>query len=200
MLLDEVVATELAHTKWAESHGAANSHLSLGALYFALPYMLKARSVVCLGSGGGFVPRCMVSAQRQLVAEGSINRIDAHLVDAHIGPWGQPVYDDSPDQDLVRHRMLTDDAINLFAHIDYLHVDADHSYEQTLADLRNYGAKMRGDSWAITVHDTWNVNHVGPPALGTWRAAVDYATERGCGIVNFKIGCGTALLSPRDGH
>lgn len=199
MLLSRLHASDLADTTWSESHGAAAPHLSLGALYFTLPYMLEARTVVCLGSGGGFVPRCMLAAQHQLVSEGRIEHVDAHLVDAHTGVWGLPVYGDTPDDDIVRHRMLTDDAVDRFDRIDYLHVDADHSYEQTLADLRNYGAKCNGSRWAITVHDTWNVNYGGTVPMGTWRAAVDYAAERGCGIVNFTVGCGTALLAPNHG-
>ena len=53
---------------WCFSHGSGNGSEDLGAgmLYYSLAYSLKARTCVCLGSGGGFVPRMMRQAQRDL--------------------------------------------------------------------------------------------------------------------------------------
>jgi hypothetical protein len=56
---------------WALSHGAEGEYL-MGLLYYALTYTLKARLAVCLGLGGGFVPRLMRQTQRDLgIAETS---------------------------------------------------------------------------------------------------------------------------------
>ena len=53
---------------WSASHGSAadSEDLSAGILYYALAYSLRATTCVCLGSGGGFVPRMMRQAQRDL--------------------------------------------------------------------------------------------------------------------------------------
>ena len=82
---------------------------------------------------------------------------------------------------------------------DYLHVDADHSYDQVYKDLKNYGSKMRGDKWAITVHDTNNPSDGDHPEIGSYRASVDWSKENGFDMVNFPVGCGTALIMPRIG-
>src|SRR5262245_47159520 len=51
---------------WAGSHGAEGDYLGMGLLYYALVYGMRAKVAVCLGSGGGFVPRLMRQAQRDL--------------------------------------------------------------------------------------------------------------------------------------
>ena len=58
---------------WCRSHGSSqgSEDLSAGMLYYALAYSFKAKTCVCLGSGGGFVPRLMRQAQRDLGLEGS---------------------------------------------------------------------------------------------------------------------------------
>src|SRR5215210_371107 len=58
---------------WCASHGATPGADELGAgmLYYALAYSLRATVCVCLGSGGGFVPRMMRQAQRDLSLESS---------------------------------------------------------------------------------------------------------------------------------
>ena len=57
----------LAEAPWAESHGA-DHHLFLGAglLYYSFAYAFRSRTIVALGSGGGFVPRVLRQAQRDL--------------------------------------------------------------------------------------------------------------------------------------
>src|SRR5688572_17442209 len=67
---------------WAGSHGSdGERYLGGGLLYYALAYMSRARLCVCLGSAGGFVPRLMRQAQRDLGLEGA----RTILVDANIG-------------------------------------------------------------------------------------------------------------------
>ena len=58
---------------WCVSHGAEEDTPELGAgiLYYALAYAHRARTCVCLGSGGGYVPRLMRQAQRDLHLEDS---------------------------------------------------------------------------------------------------------------------------------
>lgn len=185
--------------KWSESHGVEDGHQGMGALYFSLPYMLRARHCVCLGSGAGFVPLLMLSAQRKLISEGLLEKTDVTLIDADIGIWGLPVYRSGTeiDPDLVLIKKLTSEAVHEVGSIHYLHVDADHTYAGVWADLKAYLPKMEGD-WAITVHDTHNINNLHQP-IGALEAATKFARRHGFSIMNFKVGCGTALIRKKDG-
>jgi hypothetical protein len=191
----------ITRVKWADSHDAVGQFLGAGGLYYGLIYALAARRCVCLGSGGGFVPMMMVAAQRQLVADGVLRAVDVTLVDGNVGPWGRPDYDLGgisryPEIKIVVS--LTHDAADQFADIDYLHVDADHSYEGALADFQDYGSRMRGNHWVITVHDTCNA-YKGLPVIGAYRAAREWATANGHEMVTFDIGEGVSVIAPRKG-
>lgn len=185
--------------KWSESHGVVGGHVGAGVLYFGLPYMLRAKRCVCLGSGAGFVPLMMLSAQNRLISDGLLDAADVVLVDADIGIWGRPVYQSgeeiNPAVRLVKK--LTADAVDELSDINYLHVDADHSYEGVMADLENYYNLMSGD-WAITVHDTHNESNQHLP-IGSWQAAQDFAAKHNLSVMNFKVGCGTAVIRRHDG-
>ena len=194
---------ELRNVKWGESHGARGQHVGAGMLYYAIAYTIQAKRCVCLGSGAGFVPRAMFLAQSQLAQEKIIPGIDTTLVDGHCGPWGLPVDErnglgDLADVKLVRAK--TSDVVDQFSDIDYLHVDADHTYRGATADLVGYGQRMRpGNLWAITLHDTWNVGHRSAPPIGAYQAACDWASRYGHDLVTFPVGCGVTLIMPRNG-
>jgi hypothetical protein len=192
---------DVPQVQWSESHGATNNHQSMGALYFSLPYMLKAERCVILGSGAGYVPLMVLAAQRKLIQENIIDKVDVTLIDANIGIWGLPLYKSGSeiDPELILVKELTADAASSFSEIDYLHIDADHSYEGVKSDLESYFPRLCKKRWAITVHDTDNpaAANDGLP-LGAWEACMDFANEHRLAIVNFRIGCGTALIMP--GH
>lgn len=185
--------------KWSESHGVDRDHQGAAVLYFGLPYMLRSARCVCLGSGAGFVPLQMLSAQRRLVREGLLRETNVVLVDADVGQWGRPVYksgeDIDPDIRLVKQ--LTSDAVYSVGWINYLHIDADHSYEGVTADLEAYLPKLVGD-WAVTVHDTFPPEGNTLP-IGAWSAAKDFGVRHGFVVSNFRVGCGTALIRRGDG-
>lgn len=193
-MFDEIIK----NTKWSESHGAYGEYPGMGIMYYALPLLLNAKKCVCLGSGAGFVPKLMHKAQEELVRLGLIDEIDISLVDADIGPWGRPVYNNEIEgyPGIRLYKMMTDEAHSLFNNIDYLHVDADHSYDQVLNDLNNYGCKMNGSKWAITIHDTYNFSDGEHPIIGSYQASIDWAYANKFDIVNFQVGCGTAIIMP----
>lgn len=194
----------IVSSKWSESHGADESigYLGMGSVYYALVYALKAKRCVCLGSGGGFVPKTMYLAQLTLKSSKIIDDFDISLVDADTGIWGRPDYinsiPDYPEIKLIKE--LTDNAYHQFDNIDYLHVDADHTHDQVYKDLCNYGSRMSKDNWAITVHDTNNSGAIksGLP-IGCYSAVKQWISENNYDMVNFGIGCGTALILPRVG-
>jgi hypothetical protein len=189
----------ISDSKWSESHGAEGNHLGMGIMYYAIPYVLKAQHCVCLGSGAGFVPKLMHRAQSQLIEEGIISSHKITLIDANIGPWGLPVYQEGIDgyPEITLIKSMTDDAVQLVNNIDYLHVDADHTYDQVLNDFNNYLSKMNGDNWAMTVHDTYNFSDADHPPIGSYQAAVDFSQANDLYFTNFRIGCGTGLIMPR---
>jgi hypothetical protein len=194
-----------ADDRWCASHGSGDgsSNLGAGILYYGIAYASKAKTCVCLGSGGGFVPRLMRQAQRDL----KLQAAQTILVDgAHkVGQerkaiWGSPNWleDDStfrrnyPDVEIVLK--LTEDAFNeVFVPagmtIDYLHIDADHHYDGVCRDWELY-RQLVSDAGVITLHDTTNYREpCGVPQL------IDEIRERGdYEVINLPIAYGTAIV------
>lgn len=143
---------------WADSHGADGDYLGTAMLYYALCYIQKAKLCVCLGSGGGFVPRVMRQAQRDLGIEGS----KTILIDGNIGNWGTPCWLE-PDSFFKKHfpeiEIIVDTTHNVAMNqaqnwrINYLHIDADHSLQGALQDFIDYAPFMASNG-IITFHDT----------------------------------------------
>lgn len=193
-----------ADDPWCSSHGSDNGSedLSAGLLYYALAYSTRARTCVCLGSGGGFVPRLMRQAQRDLGIPGArtllvdgAQQVSRERKDV----WGSPYWLDEgstfrthyPEIELVLK--LTEDAFNqVFVpgkiQIDYLHIDADHHYDGARRDWDLYRTLVPNNG-VITLHDTTNYRDpCGVPQL------VDEIRESGeYDIVNFPLAYGTAI-------
>ena len=152
--------TDDHRTSYAWSHGADGiSYVGSGILYFAIPYMLKAQTCVCIGSGGGYVPRFMYQAQR----EANVQNARTILIDADKGDCGRPNYlraDSAFRRQFPEIEFVNVDSADYVAlakrqnlTIDYLHIDGDHSYEGALADFLNYFPLM-SIKGLVTLHDT----------------------------------------------
>ena len=194
---------------WCRSHGSQEGSEDLGAgmLYYALTYAHKATTCVCLGSGGGFVPRMMRQAQRDLGLEGS----RTYLVDGTLQVpqskkdiWGEPCWvpEDSvfrtnyPEIDIKLE--LTETAFRDFFEpnkitIDYLHIDADHHYEGAKIDWDLYSSLVP-DSGIITLHDTVNYR----PPCGVYLLIDEIRATGDYDVINFPIAYGTAILRKRQ--
>ena len=199
LLNRKVIAESLTHeAAWALSHGADQDYLGCGLLYYAIVYAFKARLSVCLGSGGGFVPRLMRQAQRDLgiAATSRTILVDGNLPEAG---WGSPAW--LPADSFFRHSFpdveiildTTKSAARLFAEhpserIDYLHIDADHSFAGCLDDFETYRPFLQEGS-VVTLHDT-NLSNAGV------RHVVEHLrTLADCEVIDFpNLGEGTALL------
>ena len=165
--LDFIRSTLLKEAPWAESHGADhNTYLGGALLYYAYAYAFQAKTIVVLGSGGGFIPRVLKQCQRDLEASGRPGPYNLYLIDAHLpqAGWGSTFYADNLDtimrkdyNDIHYIFNLTDDAYPILKSkgitIDYLHVDADHGFEQSFKDFDNY-ANLLSDRAVISFHDT----------------------------------------------
>jgi hypothetical protein len=195
--LYEIIRT----SKYSNSHGSGDPRLfyaGLAPIYFSLIYSMISKKCVCLGSGDGFVPKLMVSAQSELIKEGLIPAYDVTLVDANLSGWGDRFYGDFiegyPEINIVNEK--TDDVVQSFDNISYLHIDADHSGEQVYKDLCNYGNRMQKNCWAITCHDTCHYNHT----IEVYNSVKRWAKEMDHDLVNFPVGMGTALIMPKHYH
>ena len=151
------------------THGATDKHLGDGLLIYSLIQMLRSKIVVCLGSGGGFIPRLMIQAQCDLVEQQIFdecrkwNEINVFVVDAAnevggINDWKEK---DSFFRSYFHPRVILDTTENAFHNffvkedlkIDYLHIDADHSYEGVKKDFELYSTILN-DNGVISIHDT----------------------------------------------
>jgi hypothetical protein len=137
-----------------------------GIMYFSIPYFLKARVCVCLGSGGGYVPRLMVDCvyelnETQMYGEGKYGEV--YVVDATNSVNGEVDWADSDSflREKFNPRFInstTEDAFyNFFVKrdikIDYLHIDADHTYGGVKKDFELYSTIMN-ENGIISIHDT----------------------------------------------
>jgi hypothetical protein len=131
--------------------------------------MMRSKIVVCLGSGSGFVPRIMIQSHRDLVDQGIFkennvwNEIQVYVVDAANGIGGKNDWKekDSFFRTNFYPRVILDTTENAYYNffvkedikIDYLHIDADHSYEGVKKDFDLY-SKILSDNAIISIHDT----------------------------------------------
>ena len=148
------------------THGANDDYLGAGIFYYSIPYFLKARVCVCLGSGGGYVPRLMVDCihelnETQMYGGGKTGEV--YVIDATNGFNGE--VDWSDEDSFLRENFnprfinsTTEDAFyNFFVKrdikIDYLHIDADHTYEGCTLHFDLYSTIMN-ENGIISIHDS----------------------------------------------
>ncbi|MBF70879.1 MAG: hypothetical protein CMA95_00030 [Euryarchaeota archaeon] len=154
------------------THGATDYDLGDGLIIYALIQFFRAKTCVCLGSGGGFIPRIMSQARKDLheqkIFEGNNewNWGDIGstiIVDANNGIGG--LTDWTEKNSFLRKnfypRVIIDTTENAYYNffvkedikIDYLHIDADHSYEGVKLDFELY-SKILSPHGIISIHDT----------------------------------------------
>lgn len=158
--------------KYRWSHGCTEEYLGDGLLVYSLIMYYKAKTCVCLGSGGGFIPRIMTQARVDLFNTGIFEGDSSMewgdigttiLVDAMNGENGYTDYKD--ENSFFRHYftpiLIEDTTENAYysyfvkedIKIDYLHIDADHSYEGVKKDFELY-SKLLSPFGIISIHDT----------------------------------------------
>jgi hypothetical protein len=201
---DFITSYILKDTPWVESHGADPNagFLGAGLLYYSIVYMLRAKLCVCIGSGGGFVPRLMRQAQRDLDLENA----RTVLIDADTGEWGRPDWIDQMSFFRTHYddiEVMIDRSSNIFKHsttkewkIDYLHIDGDHSHNGSLEDFQNYKSLMspRG---IITFHDTKPYDYYN---VTCWKTLKDLR-DSGHRVLDFPwLGSGIAVIQLGDGN
>ncbi len=181
----------LRNANWAALHGAEDSYIGAGMLYYAIVYSMKAKTCVCLGSGDGFVPRIMRQAQRDC----NLTPSKTILVDANTGKWGRPNWlhpasyfrSQYPEIEIV-----LDTTHNVALHraqewsIDYLHIDADRTAKGAFQDFLDFLPYMSRNG-VITLHDVGGNR----PCSRT----LSMIKEMGYPVISFSsLGTGTAII------
>jgi hypothetical protein len=164
----------MVHTpvKYRWTHGTTDLHLGDGLLVYSFIQFIRAKVCVCIGSGGGFIPRLMTQARRDLWHQNIFKGNNEPewgdigttiIIDANNGIGG---FTDWVDENsfLKRHfqpqviletseRAFYDYFVRQDIKIDYLHIDGDHSYEGIKKDFELYSTIM-SENGIITIHDT----------------------------------------------
>lgn len=167
----------LEPVKYRWSHGATDLHLGDGLMIYSLIMFNRAKVCVCIGSGGGFIPRLMTQARMDLYSQGIFEGNNQPewgdigttiIVDAANGIGG--VIDWSDEDSFLRknfhpqiiletsERAFYDYFIRQDIKIDYLHIDGDHSYEGVKNDFELYSTIV-SENGIITIHDTDQTYH-----------------------------------------
>lgn len=154
------------------THGATDEHLGDGLLIYSIIQLMRAKICVCLGSGGGFIPRIMTQARVDLYDTGifegdrDYNWGDigvTFVVDAanKIGGNVDWLEEDSFLRKTFYPRVINETTEKAYKNffvkedikIDYLHIDAGHTYKDIKRDFNQY-SKLLSKNGIISIHDT----------------------------------------------
>jgi hypothetical protein len=154
------------------THGATVKHLGDGLLVYSIIQHMRAKVCVCIGSGGGFIPRIMTQARIDLWHQGIFDgNVDmnwgdigvTYVVDVCNGVGGNT--DLENENSFYRNkfhprfiketseRAYYDFFVKQDIKIDFLFIDGDHSYEGVKLDFELY-SKLLNENGVIVIHDT----------------------------------------------
>ena len=170
--IEEFITTNLGEdVKYRWSHGATKRHIGDGLIIYTLINFFKLKTLVCLGSGGGFIPRIMTQARYDLSLEGFYEEISmewgdngsTYIVDACNGVNGEVDWDeeDSFFRTTFHPKFIKKTAKKAYydffvkqdIKIDLLHIDANHTFDSVKEDFELY-TKIVNKGGIITIHDT----------------------------------------------
>jgi hypothetical protein len=154
------------------SHGATSEHMGDGLIVYSIIQHMRAKNCVCIGSGGGYIPRIMTQARldlhKQHIFNGDNNSnwgdIGAtYVVDACNGVGGHNDLEDETSyyRTVFNPRFIKATSYDAFydffirqdIKIDVLFIDGDHSYEGVKSDFELYSTIL-SDKGIIMLHDT----------------------------------------------
>jgi hypothetical protein len=174
---EETGEIKLEPVAYRWSHGATDLHMGDGILVYSLIQFSRAKTCVCIGSGGGFIPRIITQARydlwEQKIFEGNSQNEwgdigTTIIVDAANGVGGNT--DWTEENSFLRYnfqpqiiletseKAFYDYFVRQDIKIDYLHIDGDHSYDGVKKDFELYSTIMSENS-IITIHDTDQTYH-----------------------------------------
>jgi len=154
------------------THGATIKHMGDGIIVYSLIQHMRYKNCVCIGTGGGYIPRIMTQSRVDLFEQGifegnrSANWGDigaTYVVDPCNGVGGQSNIDD--ENSFYRthfyprfiketsEKAYYDFFVRENISIDLLFIDGDHSYEGVKKDFELY-SKLVSEHGMILIHDT----------------------------------------------
>ena len=154
------------------THGATDLHMGDGIVVYSMIQHMRAKNCVCIGSGGGYIPRIITQARLDLHQQGIFegNRDynwgdigSTYVVDACNGIGG-PNDLENEDSFYRTHfyprfiKSTSEEAYYDFfvrqdIKIDFLFIDGDHTYEGVKLDFDLY-SNILSDNGVIMIHDT----------------------------------------------
>ena len=154
------------------THGATKEHMGDGLLVYSIIQHMRAKVCVCIGSGGGFIPRIMTQARMDLweqrIFEGNNDKNwgdigTTYVVDACNGIGGKSDIEDESSlfRSAFHPRFIKETSEKAYydffvkqdIKIDVLFIDGDHSYEGVKLDFDLYSTIV-SDKGIIMIHDT----------------------------------------------
>ena len=154
------------------THGATVKHMGDGLLVYSIIQHMRAKVCVCIGSGGGFIPRIMTQARMDLweqqIFEGNNDKNwgdigTTYVVDACNGVGGKSDIEDESSlfRSAFHPRFIKETSEKAYydffvkqdIKIDVLFIDGDHSYEGVKLDFDLYST-IPSDKGIIMIHDT----------------------------------------------
>ena len=154
------------------THGATDLHMGDGLVVYSIIQHMRAKNCVCIGSGGGFIPRIMTQARIDLhkskifIGDGNYSWGDigaTYVIDACNGVGG-PNDLENKESFYNTHfhpRFIKETSENAFYNffvlqdikVDFLFIDGDHSYEGVKLDFDLYSTIL-SENGVIIIHDT----------------------------------------------
>lgn len=154
------------------THGATDLHMGDGIIVYSLIQHMRAKVCVCIGSGGGYIPRIMTQARidlhKQKIFEGNADYNwgdigTTYLVDACNGVGGPNDLENENSffRSAFHPRLIKSTSVDAYydffirqdIKIDLLFIDGDHSYEGVKQDFDLY-SNILSDNGVIILHDT----------------------------------------------
>lgn len=154
------------------SHGATDEHIGDGIIIYGIIQYMRAKNCVCIGSGGGFIPRIMTQARIDLYNSGIFEGDNeynwgdigtTYLVDPcnDIGGTSDVSCEKLFYRSNFYPRFIKETSENAFYNffvlqdikIDVLFIDGDHSYEGVKKDFDLYSTIL-SENGIIILHDT----------------------------------------------
>jgi hypothetical protein len=177
MFNQEYIKTHLTNNQntpvpYRWTHGATDLHLGDGLIVYSIIQHMRAKNCVCIGSGGGFIPRIITQARYDLHQQGIFegnsdynwgNIGATYVVDAcnGIGGPNDLENEDSFYRKTFHPRFIKSTSEKAYydffvlqdIKIDVLFIDGDHSYEGVKLDFELY-SKILSPKGIILIHDT----------------------------------------------
>lgn len=154
------------------SHGATTSHLGDGILVYSIIQHMRAKVCVCIGTGGGYIPRIMTQARIDLWEQGIFEGNSdknwgdigvTYVVDACNGVGGNNDLEDEKSfyREKFHPRFIKETSERAYydffvkqdIKIDVLFIDGDHSYEGVKIDFELY-SQLLNKKGIIFIHDS----------------------------------------------